>query len=266
MSNLVLVQEKGAISEVILNRPERSNALDKAILDELVAALGVALGRAETHTILLHGNGLGFCVGVDLEPLATLSKGSDASGVFMPTVEALQQAITMLATAHKVTIAAVHGFALGAGLDLALACDLRIAAAGTRFACNHVQYGLVPDGGATWSLPRLIGLGPSMAMLLSGDPLDAEGAYRLGLIHRRVALDKHVTEAIHWADELSRHPLAAQVAIKRLARIDPRLTLSAALKEEKESQRRLLVAGEALGRITDPHGTGPWPRIKTHHE
>jgi enoyl-CoA hydratase/carnithine racemase len=266
MSNLVLLQDKGAVTEVILNRPERSNALDKATLDELVAALGSALARGETHTILLHGHGTGFCGGVDLEPLAALPAGADASGAFMPTVEALQQAITMLATAHKVTIAAVHGFVLGAGLDLALACDLRIAAAGTRFACNHVQYGLVPDGGATWSLPRLIGLGPSMALLLSGDALDAEGAYRLGLIHRRVALDKHVTEAMHWAEELSHHPLAAQVAIKRLARIDPRLTLSAALKEEKESQRRLLVTGEVLGRIKDPHTPGPWPRIKTHRE
>lgn len=265
MSKLVTLEKRGAVIEVVINRPDRSNALDKTVLDELIQALEKALAQAQFHAIVLHGTGAGFSAGIDLSPLADLPEGADAAASFLPTIESLQQAVSMLATAHKITIAAVHGFVLGAGLDLALACDLRLAAAGTQFACNHVHFGMVPDGGATWSLPRLIGLGPSMAMLLSGDPLDTEGAYRLGLIHRRVALEKHVTEALRWAEDLSSHPLAAQVAIKRLARIDPRLTLSAALKEEKESQRRLLLAGEPLTRIHDPHSPGHWPRIKPHH-
>jgi enoyl-CoA hydratase len=151
-----------------------------------------------------------------------------------------------------VTIAATHGFVVGPGLDLALACDLRVAEAGTRFASEYVHNGLVPDGGGTWALPRLIGLGPAMAMLLSGDPLDAEGAYRLGLIHRRVPLGRHLKEARAWAEELATHSLAAQVAIKRLARIDPRLTLDAALKEEREAQRRLLQGGELNRYLSGP--------------
>ena len=138
----------------------------------------------------------------------------------------------------------MHGFALGAGLDLALTCDLRLAASGTQLACNYVNHGLVPTGGATWSLPRLIGLGPAMAMLLSGDPMDAEGAYRLGLLHRRVPHGRHLDEALRWAEELAQRSLPAQAAVKRLARIDPRLTLSAALKEEWDAQRRLLEESE----------------------
>lgn len=240
MSDLVRHRKLGPLAEVEINRPEQRNALDHATLQALLATLSVACHDDETHVIVLHGAGEGFCAGADLTLLSSLGTTADPVAEFMPACDTFQQAIHLLATSQKVTIAAVHGFVLGAGLDLALACDLRLAAAGTQLACSYVRYGLVPDGGATWALPRLIGLGPAMAMLLSGDPVDAEGAYRLGLIHRRVVLGKHVEEARRWGEELAERSLTAQSAIKRLARVDPRLTLSAALKEEKEAQRRLL--------------------------
>jgi 2-(1,2-epoxy-1,2-dihydrophenyl)acetyl-CoA isomerase len=244
MPNLVSVARENATIQIMINRPERRNALDLATLTELAARVTEAGRDRDAHVIVVHGAGSGFCAGADLEMLTGLAERADAVEAMQPAVEALQQTIHGLATAPKVTIAAMHGFALGAGLDLALACDLRIAASGTQLACSHVHHGLIPDGGATWSLPRLIGLGPAMAMLLSGDPMDAEGAYRLGLLHRRVPHGTHLQEAMRWAEELSHRSLAAQAAVKRLARIDPRLTLSAALKEEWESQRRLLEDGE----------------------
>ncbi len=240
MPELVSTTRENATIQIMINRPERRNALDLPTLAALAAAVGEA-GRDKTaHVIILHGAGSGFCAGADLEELSSLGAQQDAVAALQPGVELLQQVVHGLATAPKVTIAAMHGFALGAGLDLALACDLRIAASGTQLACSHVHHGLVPSGGATWSLPRLIGLGPAMAMLLSGDPMDAEGAYRLGLLHRRVPHGTHLQEAMRWAEELSHRSLAAQAAVKRLARIDPRLTLSAALKEEWDAQRRLL--------------------------
>lgn len=246
MPDLVLVQRHGKVVDLMLDRPDSHNALCLELVEALWARLQAEVQNPEVHVIVVHGAGEGFCAGLDRELLRAMAEGADPAETLLPVVEITQRVIALLATAPKVTIAACHGFVLGIGLDLALACDLRVATAGTRFASECVQLGLLPEGGATWSLPRLIGLGPAMAMLLSGDPVDAEGAYRLGLIHRRVALGKHLEEALRWAVDLSAKSLAAQVAVKRLARVDPRLTLDAALKEEKEALRRLLLAGEPL--------------------
>lgn len=244
MSDLVSITRENATLQIMLNRPGQRNALDLPMLTALAAAVSEAGRDAAAHVVILHGAGDGFCAGADAEALARLQAADNPTAALQPGAEALQQIVHSLATAPKVTIAALHGYAYGAGFDLALACDLRLAASGTQLACISVRRGLVPGGGATWSLPRLIGLGPAMAMLLSGDAMDAEGAYRLGLIHRRVPHGAHLQEAVRWAQELSQRSLAAQAAIKRLARIDPRLTLSAALKEEWEAQRRLLDDGE----------------------
>jgi enoyl-CoA hydratase/carnithine racemase len=256
MPDLVTVTRDGATIQIMLNRPERRNALDLPSLTALLATVSEAAKDPSAHVIVLHGAGEGFCSGADIATLQQLSGTQSPVAAFQPAVETFQQIVHLLATAPKITIAAMHGFALGSGLDLALACDLRIAASGTQLACSYVNHGLVPTGGATWSLPRLIGLGPAMAMLLSGDAMDAEGAYRLGLLHRRVPHGKHVVEASHWAEELAQRPLPAQAAVKRLARIDPRLTLSAALKEEWEAQRRLLEESEPEKASTGGRGGG----------
>ena len=256
MHDLVVSTRDKATATVMLNRPDRRNALDIATLTALLARMTEAAQDPAVHVIVLHGAGEGFCAGADLAVLDNLTGGENAASTFQPAVDLLQQVIHCIATAPKITIAAMHGFALGSGLDLALASDLRLAASGTKLASSHVNLGLIPTGGATWSLPRLIGLGPAMAMLLSGDPMDAEGAYRLGLIHRRVLQGTHVEEALHWAEELAQRSLPAQAAIKRLARTDPRLTLSAALKEEWESQRRLLDEHEPERFIPSGRGGG----------
>ena len=244
MGERVLLKRNGPVVELVLNRPEKRNALDLETLEQLLAALTEACRDSDAHVIVLHGAGEGFCAGADLAMLGKVGQQDDPVAAFMPAADVFQQVIHLIAAAPKITLAAVHGFALGAGLDLILACDLRLVTQGTKLACSYVRYGLVPDGGATWALPRLIGLGPALNMLLSGDAIEAEGAYRLGLVHRRVPEGQHVQEALVWAAELAKRSLPAQVAIKRLARVDPRLSLSAALKEEKESQRRLLLDGE----------------------
>lgn len=256
MVDLVSVSRADSTLRIMLNRPERRNALDLPTLQALLAAVTGASRDSTLHVIVLHGAGQGFCSGADLDAIRAVLGEADGVAKMQAAVDTLQQVVHGLATMPKITIAALHGFALGSGLDLALACDLRIAASGTQLACSHVNHGLVPTGGATWSLPRLIGLGPAMAMLLSGDPMDAEGAYRLGLIHRRVPHGQHVEEATRWAGELSHRSLVAQAAVKRLARIDPRLTLSAALKEEWDAQRRLLEDKEPSRFLSGTPGAG----------
>lgn len=242
MNELVRVETHGALALLALNRPEKRNALNPQMLRELHARLLELSQNASIHVIVLYGEGPGFCAGADV---ALLEKARNERNfqAFAEAEELLQECVKLLATSPKITMAAMHGFVLGSGLDLALACDLRVAAAGTQLAANNVRLGLVPDGGATWALPRLIGLGPAMAMLLSGDPVEAEGAYRLGLIHKRVHAGRHVEEAVAWGSELARCCWEAHAAIKRLARVDPRLTLEAALKEEREAQKRLFEDG-----------------------
>jgi enoyl-CoA hydratase/carnithine racemase len=199
MPDTVLVKSHGAVVEVALNRPDSRNALDREILRELLASLTRVVEAPDGCVVILHGAGVGFCAGADVRLMENLAQGGEFKEAFLSAVDTFQQIIHLLATAPRVTIAAMHGFALGAGLDLALACDLRVAASGTQMATSYVRYGLVPDGGGTWALPRLIGLGPAMALLLSGDPVDTEGAYRLGLIHRRARAGRHVSDAIKQA-------------------------------------------------------------------
>ncbi len=246
MANSIQVTWAGPIAEVTLNRPARRNALDHEMLVQLRDRLQEIAARDDGHVVIIHGSGPGFCSGADLQVMARVHGGEDPSAAFMPSVDVFQEAVALVATMPKVTIAALHGFARGAGFDLSLACDLRLAASGTKFASSYVRFGLVPDGGGTWALPRLIGMGPALALLLTGDPVDTEGAYRLGLIHRRAPAGMHLAAARQWAEELARGSRPAQVAIKRLARVDPRLTLFAALKEERESQRRVVADNEPL--------------------
>lgn len=242
MDQFVRVETHGALALVALNRPEKRNALHPEMLRQLHQHLTQLSQDPAIHVIILYGEGAGFCAGADVTLLEQARKEHDFS-TFSEAEDLLQECVKLLATCPKITMAAMHGFVLGSGLDLALACDLRVAAAGTQLAANNVRLGLVPDGGATWALPRLIGLGPAMAMLLSGDPVEAEGAYRLGLIHKRVHAGRHVEEAVAWGGELARCCWEAHAAIKRLARVDPRLTLEAALKEEREAQKRLFEDG-----------------------
>jgi 2-(1,2-epoxy-1,2-dihydrophenyl)acetyl-CoA isomerase len=250
MSELVQRETHDALAMVGLNRPEKRNALTPEMLEQLHAALFELSRDEKVHVIVLYGKGEGFCSGADLALLEKVKQEQDFQS-FARAEDLLQECVKLLASAPKITMAAMHGFVLGAGFDLALACDLRVAAAGTQLAASNVRLGLVPDGGATWALPRLIGLGPAMAMLLSGEPVEAEGAYRLGLVHKRVHAGRHLEEAVAWGQELARCCWEAHAAIKRLARVDPRLTLEAALKEEREAQKRLFEQGSpyrALGR------------------
>ncbi|MCS7182908.1 MAG: enoyl-CoA hydratase/isomerase family protein [Thermoanaerobaculum sp.] len=244
MESLIRVETHDALALIALCRPEKRNALTPEMLEQLRQHLQSLAKNPTVHVLILYGEGPGFCAGADVALLERARELRDFQ-TFAQAEDLLQECVKLLATSPKITMAAMHGFVLGSGLDLALACDLRVAAAGTQMAASNVRLGLVPDGGATWALPRLIGLGPAMAMLLSGEPVEAEGAYRLGLIHKRVHAGKHLQEAAAWGHELARGSWAAHVAIKRLARVDPRLTLEAALKEEREAQKRLFEDGWA---------------------
>jgi enoyl-CoA hydratase len=178
---------------VTLDRPERRNALDHEACEQLAEAVE-AVGRDGARAIVLAGAGPHFCAGADLTGVEDSSFAT-----------ALRRALTTLADAPQPVVAAVQGAALGAGTQLAIACDLRVATATSRFGIPAARLGLMVDH---WTMQRLAlsaGHSPARAMLLAAEELDGEAAHRLGLVHRLVGQDSDVVDhALSWAEELTK--------------------------------------------------------------
>jgi enoyl-CoA hydratase/carnithine racemase len=220
-----------------LNRPQTMNALDS----ELVHALGAALGRARddaaVRTILLTGEGGSFCSGADLkEALATLGQGQPLDARVGP----FQEIVRIIATTPKPVVAAVDGAAVGFGADLALACDLRVLSERAYLQEKFVGIGLMPDGGATFHLPRLVGVGRALELLLLGEKIEAPRALELGLANRVVPVERLHDEALALCRRLAEGPPLALSRIKMATRDALSSTLDEALSREAVGQGELL--------------------------
>ncbi len=174
------LEARDGVAFVTLNRPDALNALHGALLLELGMAFDLVEADAETRALVVSGAGRGFCAGADLAGFADLDdafSGREAS-------LAGQDVMNSLAALPIPTVAALHGFAVGGGLELALACDLRVAAPGTRLGLPETTRGLIPGYGGTQRLPRLIGEARALDMILTGRLVDAEEAHAFGLVAR----------------------------------------------------------------------------------
>lgn len=167
---------QGGVARLFLARPEKANALDAAALDRLVSSLRAAGAERELRAVVIGGQGRAFCGGADVAELARLD-GSNA-GAFVERIHLACQAIRELPVP---VIARLHGAAIGAGLEIAAACDLRIAAAGTRFAMPEVRLG-IPSVVEAALLPRLVGAGRAAWLVLTGEAIDAARALQWGLV------------------------------------------------------------------------------------
>jgi enoyl-CoA hydratase len=178
MSNL-LVERDGWIAVITVNRPQKLNALDAQTIDELEVAFRAQSADDQVGAVVLTGAGeKAFIAGADI---AMLGK----QGVLDGAANARRgQALTLaIEECRKPVLAAINGFCLGGGLEMALACDVRFAAATAKLGLPEVSLGIIPGYGGTQRLPRLIGLGPALQMILTGDPVTAEEALRLGLVN-----------------------------------------------------------------------------------
>jgi enoyl-CoA hydratase/carnithine racemase len=238
----VLLEERhGAVALLRLNRPGALNALDR----ELVLALGDALGRVtaepSVRAIVLTGEGGAFCSGADLkEALRDL----DAGVALGERLAAFQKSVRLIAGAPQPVIAAVDGAAVGFGADLALACDLRLVSERAYFQEKFVDIGLMPDGGGTFHLPRLVGLGRALELLLLGERLEAVRAVELGLALRVVTSAGLVLEALELGRRLAEGPPLALASIKQAARASLDGTLDEALSREASGQAKLLQSAD----------------------
>lgn len=206
----ILFERTEDVAWVTLNRPERLNAYDTAMRDDLFAAFSMVAADRALRVLVISGRGRAFCSGGDLREF-----GSAPSPVAAREVRWRRDVWGLLRSLSAITIAAVHGHAAGSGMEMALLCDLRIAAADAIFSLPETALGLIPGVVGTQTAPRFLGLGRALDMVLTGRSIDARAALRLGVVGS-VVLRKRL---LHETERLA----------QRVARIDP--AVAAAAKE-----------------------------------
>ncbi|HLG68045.1 MAG TPA: enoyl-CoA hydratase-related protein [Acidimicrobiales bacterium] len=225
MADLEFSVEDG-IGTILLNRPQRRNAFTFDMIDQWAEIVRSVRTDDDVMVLVLTGAGKAFCAGGDLDELAEPQSAlSRKRGIH----ERIQRIALAMEDLDKPTIAAVNGDAVGAGMDMALMCDLRVAARSARFAEAYVNVGLVPGDGGCYYLPRLVGMGRALELLLTGDMIGAEDAARMGLVNKVVDDDAVRDEARALAAKLAAKPQVALRMIKRATYQSARVDLRTAL-------------------------------------
>jgi enoyl-CoA hydratase/carnithine racemase len=204
---------KDGVGTILLNRPHRKNAFTLEMIDEWAAVLAGARIDPGVRALVLTGAGDGFCSGVDLDALGRL--GSAPLDAKRNLTDRIHRVAYALQDLDKPMIAAVNGVAVGAGMDMALMCDIRLAARSARFSEGYVRVGLVPGDGGCYFLPRLVGPAKAMELLLTGDFVDAAEAERIGIVNHVYEDDRLMEETTALAQRLAGGPPVAMAMIKR---------------------------------------------------
>lgn len=232
----ILLQIADGVALITLNRPDKLNAFTEAMHGELAHAFDrIELDRA-IRAVVLTGAGRGFCAGQDLGD-RVMGEGDDAVDLGETLDRLYNPLIRRLQKLERPVIAAVNGVAAGAGANLALACDLVVAARSAKFIQAFCRLGLVPDSGGTFFLPRLVGSGRAMGLALLGEPLPAEQAEEWGLIWRAVDDDRLMEEVGALALHLAAQPTRGLGLIKRAIHAAAHHSLDQQLDLERDLQR-----------------------------
>jgi enoyl-CoA hydratase len=225
---LVLRERRGAVEILTLNRPDKRNALNTALRTALIAALDELAGDVGVRVIVLTGAGdRAFVAGADVTEFTGRDVAAQAA-----TMQA-RRVYDVVAASERPLVAAINGACLGGGLELALACDIRIASTTARFGQPEVNLGLIPGGGATQRLPRVVGLGAALRLILTGEPVDAAEALRMGLVEEVTEPEDCLERAIAVAERIARNSPVAVAAARRATRAALGLPLAAGLDLER---------------------------------
>lgn len=236
--SFILTDTRANVTTITLNRPDKLNAFTGTMREDLLAALRAADGRV----VVLTGAGRAFCAGGDVEFMSSLQKKSDTAA-FRKLLDAGRDVILQITTMDKPVIAAVNGVAAGAGCNLALACDYRVASDTAKFAQSFVRLGLHPDWGGTWLLPRVVGRSAAFEMMATGRLVDADEALRIGLIDRVSA--SAADDARTLAESIAAGPPLAIAMIKRALSASDRKDLREQLELEADHQLRAFASADA---------------------
>jgi 2-(1,2-epoxy-1,2-dihydrophenyl)acetyl-CoA isomerase len=228
----ILVERGAGYRRITLNRPECLNALNIEMAEALLTALDAAEADPACRALLLTGMGRGFCAGQDLNEIV------DMPAAEIPAlIDHYNPLIRRLAASPLPIVCAVNGVAAGAGANLALACDIILAARSASFVQAFARIGLIPDCGGTWLLPRLVGVARARALALLAEPLAAELAAEWGLIWRTVDNDRLLPEAEALAARLAAGPTIAYGLMKRALNAAATNDLARQLDLERDLQR-----------------------------
>jgi 2-(1,2-epoxy-1,2-dihydrophenyl)acetyl-CoA isomerase len=239
---MLQIENHGALRVLTMQRPDMRNALCTSLLKELRAAIHTAKADRDCRALMLTGAGKSFCSGADVQEWAAAeAAGQLETYGWTEAAHALCQEIYDF---DRPTIAVLNGSAVGAGLDLACACDFRLAAETAKFSCAYTKMGYAPDCGGTWFLPRLIGIEAAKLFVFTGTFWSAEEALQRGLITESHPGDILFERGIAFAQRLANGPTVALAAAKRLMRESFTRNLSAQLAAER-------TAGEICGRTRD---------------
>ena len=233
MESITLAVADG-IARITLNRPDRLNSFTRAMHGELREALD-DLGDA--RVVIITGAGRGFCAGQDLNDRAV--EPGEAVDLGESVEESWNPLIRRLAALPQPVIARVNGVAAGAGANIALACDLVVAAKSAKFIQSFAALGLIPDSGGSWHLPRLVGQARALGLALTGEPLPAEKAAEWGLVWKCVEDDALDAEVDALAARLAALPPLGLAAIKAIIRTTGTRTLDQELDLQRDEMRRL---------------------------
>ena len=226
----LLLERNGAIATLRFNRPDALNAIDVPMANAILAAVQTVAADPAVRAVVLCGNGRGFMAGGDL---ATLRADPVQGAIDILTP--LNAALLLLAQMNAPVVAQVHGVAAGAGLSLLLMADYVIAAEGTRLNLAYINLGTSCDVGASWALPRTVGLRKALEIALLGEAFTADDALRLGLINRIVPAAELDSATTNLAQRLAAGPTVAYGAMKRLMRASMDRTLPEQLAAEKDA-------------------------------
>lgn len=234
----ILYECTDRVAWITLNRPAQFNAFAGEMREELLQALLEAQSDDEARTIVITGAGKAFCSGGDVMHMAELKKEDAGFDQLRPLLDQGRRVVTLLHQCPKPVIAMVNGVAAGAGCNLALACDLRIAGEHASFSESFIKVGLHPDWGGTWFLPRLVGTSRALEMMLSGRRVEAEEAHEIGMVHQVVPASHLREHTERLARRLARAPKTAARLIKLAVYNSLEYDLEGMLDYESEAQQQ----------------------------
>jgi 2-(1,2-epoxy-1,2-dihydrophenyl)acetyl-CoA isomerase len=248
MYDNIIVTNEASIATVTLNRPEKLNAFAGHMRRDLADALEHAASDRSVRVVIITGAGRGFCAGADVAYMAELMERQDVDE-FARLLGAGRRVLTTIREMTKPVIASINGPAYGAGFNLALACDLRIASASATFSQSFVKVGLHPDWGGTYFLPRVVPTNLACEMFFLGDAINAERAAQLGLVNRVVADAELATETLKLAERLGDAPFKSIAAAKHAVYMSEGSDLERMIQYETEAQLQCFQSPEARERV-----------------
>jgi 2-(1,2-epoxy-1,2-dihydrophenyl)acetyl-CoA isomerase len=241
---LILTEVRDGVGVATFNRPEVMNAFTDDMRQELLTALEGFSGDDDVRCIVLTGAGRAFCAGGDIASMTVLQDDDDTS-VVQGRMRTAARVVHLLAEVSKPTIAAINGPAAGAGMNVALACDMRVGSDRALFSESFVKIGLVPDWGGFHTLTQLIGTAKAMELMMTGDRVDAATAERLGLLNHVYPHDTFEQDWRAFAQRLATGPATALAQIKRGVQIGATGSIDDALAHEYDTQSEVFLSADA---------------------